>query len=322
MGAGTNDRVALLRNALSFLAPGASGLGTISLNAQAYAPPATVTVEVGDSDLAGQGTLNVTATSTTEPGGLTVALHETANSGDFVGTFNLIPSTNAPTAGKLRGKNGDILQVNYFDASVGHNLSATADIDTAPPTISAVSSEPDYQQALIFWDTSEDTDALVEFGASTFLGRTAYEPNLESSHVVELDGLAPDQTYYYRVISRDAAGNSKMDDNNGQLYTFHTLLPLIPPFTDDMNKGATNWSVVSSDGSQSEWTLGVPNNSQETSAHSPPNAWGSNLRGDAIDSSETFLISPAIELIGGNSATLHFWHSYDFLMPSIPLKLF
>jgi hypothetical protein len=229
MGSGVNDRVALLRNALSFLAPGASGLGTISLNAQAYALPATVTVEVGDSDLAGQGTLNVTATSTTEPGGLTVTLHETANSGDFVGSFSLIASTNPPTAGKLRGKNGDTLQVNYFDASVGHNISATADVDTAPPTISAVSAEPDYQQALVLWDTSEPTDALVEFGESTFLGRTAYEPNLETSHAVELDGLAPDQTYYYRVISRDAAGNFKTDDNNGQLYTFHTLLPLIPP---------------------------------------------------------------------------------------------
>jgi len=316
MGSGVNDRVALLRNALSFLAPGASGLGTISLNAQAYALPATVTVEVGDSDLAGQGTLNVTATSTTESGGLTVTLHETANSGDFVGSFSLIASTNPPIAGKLRGKNGDTLQVNYFDASVGHTISASADVDTAPPTISAVSAEPDYQQALVFWDTSEPTDGLVEFGESTFLGRTAYEQNLESSHAVQLDGLAPDQTYYYRVISRDAAGNSKTDDNNGKLYTFHTLLPLIPPFTDNMDTGATNWSVVTSDGSQSQWTLGVPNNSQEIAAHSTPNAWGSNLTGDPIDSSETFLISPAIELIGGNSATLHFWHSYDFLMQS------
>jgi hypothetical protein len=83
-----------------------------------------------------------------------------------------------------------------------------------------------------------------------------------------------------------------------------------------MNTGGTNWSVVTSDGSQTEWTLGVPNNSQETSAHSPPAAWGSNLKGDLIDASETFLISPAIELIGGNSAKLHFWHSYDFLFSS------
>src|SRR5207248_3311052 len=40
--------------------------------------------------------------------------------------------------------------------------------------------------------------------------------------------------------------------------------------------------------------------------------WGSNLKGDAIDYTETFLISPAIQLTGGNVATLRFWHSYDF----------
>jgi Subtilase family/Bacterial TSP3 repeat len=316
IGPGVNDRINLMRNALSFLAPGASGLGTVALDSPAYQLPATVTVEVGDSDLAGQGALNITATSTTEPGGLSVTLRETVNQGDFIGTFNLIASTNPPTAGKLRAKDGDTLQVNYFDASVGQNISATAAVDTMPPTISAVSAEPDYQQALILWSTSEPADSLVEFGESTFLGRTSYNPNLVTSHAVELDGLAPDQTYYYRVVSRDAAGNTKVSDNNGQLYAFHTLLPLLPPWSDNMNTGATNWSVVASDGSQTEWTLGVPNNTQETSAHSPPAAWGSNLNGDAIDTSETFLISPAIELIGGNSAKLHFWHSYDFLFNS------
>lgn len=316
MGSGVNDRINLLRNALSFLAPGASGLGTIALDAPAYALPATVTVEVGDSDLAGHGTLNVTAFSTTQTGGLSVTLQETSNPGDFVGSFSLIPATNPPTAGKLRAQNGDTLRVDYLDASVGHNISASAAVDTVPPTISGVSADPDYQRALISWNTSEPADALVEFGESTFLGRTSYDPNLDSSHIVELDGLAPDQTYYYRVTSRDAAGNTKMDDNNGKLYTFHTLLPILPPWSDNMNTSATNWSVVSSDGSQTEWTLGVPNNSQATSAHSAPNAWGSNLKGDVIDSAESFLISPAIELRGGNVATLTFWHSYDFIFNS------
>ena len=316
MTSGVNDRIKLLRNALSFLAPGASGLGTVALDAPAYALPATVTVEIGDSDLAGRGTVNVTAFSTTQSGGLPVTLQETSNPGDFIGSFGLISSTNPPTAGKLRAQNGDALRVDYFDASVSHNISASAVVDTVAPAISGVTADPDYQQALISWDTSEPADALVEFGESTFFGRTSYDPNLDSFHIVELDGLAPDQTYYYRVISRDAAGNTKMDDNNGKLYSFHTLLPIIPPWSDNMNTGATNWSVVTSDGSQTEWTLGVPNNGQETSAHSPPNAWGSNLKGDVIDSAESFLISPAIELLGGNVATLTFWHSYDFTFGS------
>src|SRR5205823_9553502 len=50
--------------------------------------------------------------------------------------------------------------------------------------------------------------------------------------------------------------------------------------------------------------------------HSPPNAWGSNLGGTSIDTADTFLISPAINLAGGNKATLRFWHSYDFSDPT------
>jgi hypothetical protein len=47
-------------------------------------------------------------------------------------------------------------------------------------------------------------------------------------------------------------------------------------------------------------------------AHSPPNCWGSCLHGGNFGYIDTFLISPAIELTGGNVATLRFWHSYDF----------
>jgi hypothetical protein len=40
----------------------------------------------------------------------------------------------------------------------------------------------------------------------------------------------------------------------------------------------------------------IPDNGVETSAYSPLYAWGSNIKGGAIDYADTFLISPAIEL--------------------------
>ena len=95
-------------------------------------------------------------------------------------------------------------------------------------------------------------------------------------------------------------------------YTFRTLVPLMPPFIADFDTGAPGWSVFNGEDSQSEWTLGVPNNGVESAAHSPPNAWGSSLNGDNLDFIDTFLISPAISLVGGNSARVQFWHSYDF----------
>ncbi len=279
MGGGTNDRVQLMRNVLAFLAPGASGVGTVALNSSAYGLPGVATVEVGDSDLAGQGTLSVTALTTTQPAGLSVTLHETSSPGVFTGTFELISATNPPTAGKLRAQNGDTVTVNYVDASAGKIVQATATVDTAPPSITGVFAEPDYEQAVISWDTSEPADALVQFGESPILNRTAYNPALAASHELTLQGLNPHRIYYYRVVSRDAAGNTVVNDNNGQLYTFTTLTPLSPPWSDNMNSGATNWTVFNADDNESSWTLGTPTNSLATSAHSPPNAWGSNLSG-------------------------------------------
>src|SRR5262249_40077766 len=44
----------------------------------------------------------------------------------------------------------------------------------------------------------------------------------------------------------------------------------------------------------------------------PVSCWGSCLFGEAHDFLDTFLIGPAVALTGGNTATLRFWHRYDF----------
>jgi len=311
-GDGVNDRLNLMRNVVSFLVPGAAGLATVSLDSPAYTLPSVVTVDAADSQLAGQGTLTVTASTTTDTNGMPVSLHETTTRGEFVGTFLLVPTSTPSEPGKLPAQNGDSLRVDYFSSAANHLVSAGASVDTVPPEISGVGAEPDYENALVYWDTSEPADALVQYGESPLLGRTAYQANPTTSHELDLAGLSSDRLYYYKVVSRDLAGNVVVDDNGGNLYTFRTLLPISAPWSDSMDDGATDWSVYSDPYSQCEWTLGIPNNGVETSAHSPPNAWGSNLGGGVIDAASTFLISPAIKLPAGARATLRFWHSYDF----------
>jgi hypothetical protein len=314
MGDGNNDRINLVRNIVSFLVPGAAGLVSASLDSPAYTLPSVVNVEVGDATRAGQGSLSVSASSTTDTNGITVVLTETVEPGDFIGSFVLVQSNSSVTAGRLRAKNGDTLRVDYSTSN--RVISASASVDTLPPIISNVGSEPDYLDAVISWDTSEPSDSLVQFGESRLLGRTAYEANPTTSHSVTVSGLQSDRTYYYQVVSRDIAGNTAVDNNHSNYYTFHTLLPLSPPWSDSMDTGATNWSVYTDPNSEIGWTLGVPNNGLESSAHSPPNAWGSNLNGQPIDAASTFLITPAVELPTGAQATLSFWHSYDFTLSS------
>jgi hypothetical protein len=132
--------------------------------------------------------------------------------------------------------------------------------------------------------------------------------------------LLPDRDYFFRITSRDAAGNTVTDDNGGRLYTFRTLKPLRPPFVDDLEHGAADWTVANDEldaesgsiFSSSAWQLGQPQNELASSAHSGANAWGTNLGGEANDYANTSLITPAIKLAGGNLATLRFWHNYDF----------
>ena len=78
-------------------------------------------------------------------------------------------------------------------------------VDTGPPTISDVTVEPDYSEAVVRWETDEPTDATVQFGESAFLNRTAFSPGPSFSHELRLTGLLPDREYVFQVVSRDQA---------------------------------------------------------------------------------------------------------------------
>ncbi len=313
-GDAPNNRAAVMRNVLSFLAPGLNGLGSVSFDNTAYTIPSLVTVEVSDSDLAGSKTCQITVSTSSSTGSLSLTLDETVRKGTFRGFFTLVATNEPMSAGRLPAKHGDTLRAEYADNLARGSAQALAQVDVQIPTISSVQVDPEYEQATVIWLTSKPTDALVQFGESLFLGRTAYESELSPEHEVILTGLAPGRSYFYQVVSRDRAGNTKIDDNNGKMYTFRTLQPAAPPITFDFEDGGASWAVwpgvMGEEGSV--WQLGIPANGMETEAHSPTNAWASNLTGDAIDVADSRLVSPAIDLTGGNQATLRFWQSYDF----------
>nr|WP_276607512.1 S8 family serine peptidase [Limisphaera ngatamarikiensis] len=313
MGSGSNDRVQLIRNVLRFLAPGAEGLVTLTVDRPAYTLPSLMRIELGDATLRGQGNVAVRVESSRDAVGLTVDLVESVVPGVFVGEVRLVGLSDPAGPGTLRVADGDTLTVWYRDGVSGRELSASARVDTRAPVVSGVTHEPDYVQASIQWETDEPADALVQFGESPLLSRTAYDPTPATTHTVVLSGLRPNTVYYYRVVSRDAAGNMGVDDNGGRLHSFRTLEPLRPPFFDNMDGSTSQWTVFNSEETVGGWERGVPANGHETAAHSPPWAWGTSLQGRSYDYMETFLISPAIFLGGGNTARLTFWHSYDFI---------
>lgn len=312
-GDAPNTRPHILRNVLSFLAPGINGFGSLNLNRPAYTTPDQVTIQVADSDLAGQLRTTVRLRTETEPAGVQIELLETPRPGVFAASVTLA----APGEdGAIHAVDGNELIAEYLDASGNFTVTARAYIDTVDPAISAVSVEPDFEVAVVSWNTDEPADSLVQFGESAFLGRTAYRSALTWTRELTLDGLVPNRRYYYQVVSRDEAGNFKIDDNNGALYTFTTRAPQPLPFTDNFETDSGEWTVESGEDAEFSWERGTPANGSQNAGHSGANAWGTNLRNRPGTYTETALISPAFDLTDATRATLQFWHSYDFTVPA------
>jgi hypothetical protein len=316
-GTAPNNEVVLLQNALNFLVPGANGVGTVYLDNNVYTVPDQVIIEVGDSDLAGSGQTQVTVSTSSSANKVTLTLRESSHPGLFRGTVVLV-SANA-TGNQLPVSNGDVVTVTYLDVSNNRNVTATAKIDTTPPTISQVAATTDISRAQVTWTTSEPADSVIQYGTAVLLDHTAYAGTLVTNHSVTIGGLLANRTYYYQVVSRDQAGNTTVDNNNGALYTFQTRPAPRPPWFDGLETGAPGWTVLSDPGgSDVDWTLGTPNNGLETAAHSGTNAWGSDLNGAQFNFlANSLLVSPIIDLSGFSKATLTFWDSFDFSAGSL-----
>ena len=314
-GTPTGDRTTLLRRILQFLAPGLNGQGSVAFNQSAYSVPGQATVEVADSNLEGLGQISINLTSTTQTTPMNLSLQETARRGVFRGMFAIVPTNATAGPNELRAAPGGFVYAAYYDASANLTNVASAPIENTPPNVTGITVDPGYVDAIVNWETDELADSQVEFGESTLLGRTALDITPTFSHAVSLPQLEPARTYYYRIVTRDRAGNITVDDNAGDFHSFTTLQPRQPPWTDNLEGVNTNWTVYTVEDSERSWELGVPGFASPP-AHSPTNAWGSNLSGEFASQIESYLISPAIQLTNGSTATLRFWHAYDFTAPS------
>jgi hypothetical protein len=310
-GPATNNAVALLKNIIKFLAPGVNGAAIVRLDRTAYTTNDLVTVEVGDTDLIGAGTTTATFAASSRTNRTAVTLFETTHPGLFKGYVTLVAGVAG--ANQLRVQHGDTIVCTNFDVSNNTNVVATATVDTQPPVISQVAAITDYANALISWRTSEPADSAVQYSEQPLPAETTYSSQFTTNHALTVSGLAANRTYFYQVVSRDAAGNTTVDDNSGNLYSFTTLKAPTPPWFDNLEAGSNNWTVFADSGSDVNWRIGKPNSTLATSAYSGTNAWGCSLTGEqpALVAS-SYLCAPTIDLSGLTSATLNFRDAFDF----------
>lgn len=318
-----DNKVTLLGRALDFLVPGLRGGSSVTFHQPAYTLPAAAMIEVNDAAHSGQKRVTLQITSTTDPKGFELPLVETPLKGVFRGRVTLGNAATDTNSARLRCAQGDVLTASYNNAS-GIALSAEVVIDTVPPVINGVATDPAYNEAVITWTTDKPTDTLVRFGESggddTLLTRTAYSADLTTEHEIQISGLQPDRDYYFLPVSQDEAGNTATARSAGRSFRLRTLRPLDAPWKDSLEKGRSGWATFDDDAFDEEtgqnllnttWQFGTPSNRHGIQAHSGTHCWATNLEGQPVDTAIADLLSPALDLRGGNSARLKFRTWYD-----------
>lgn len=111
-----------------------------------------------------------------------------------------------------------------------------------------------------------------------------------------------------------------VDDDASESTAFYKVFKIVPPplFEEDFESGRANWTTHHNDVTGgTRWELGSPTLVGPIEAHSLSNCFGTDLDdnyADGLDNAGTgiTLRSPAIDLQGATTATLEYWHYYDF----------
>ena len=80
--------------------------------------------------------------------------------------------------------------------------------DTEAPSITGTSVEPSQTTASISWTTDEPSIARIDYGLTESYGSVFEGQTSETEHLVELEGLAENTTYYYQITATDPSGNA------------------------------------------------------------------------------------------------------------------
>jgi hypothetical protein len=193
--------------------------GALALDRFDYALEDTLEVEVLDTDAPGPPAVRVT--SATEPGGELVAL--AGGDGVYRGSLALAPVPAAALDGRLSVSSGDVLTVEYADATSGATLATTARVNVQAPVVSEVHARAlGADRVLVTWTTDLPATSRVRYGTAPPLLAAADSSGLGFEHSVLLEGLAPGQLYRYDVESVSLTGSRTCDSLGGAHRTFTT----------------------------------------------------------------------------------------------------
>ncbi|MBU1933981.1 fibronectin type III domain-containing protein, partial [Patescibacteria group bacterium] len=105
------------------------------------------------------------------------------------------------------------LNNNFFTTLVDPN-------DHLPPTIDQVQQATlTHNSITITWTTNENANPAVFYGTSTTYGYYQGKEGLGQDHSIVIGGLSPLTTYYFKIQSKDLAGNEAQKTSNDYVFT-------------------------------------------------------------------------------------------------------
>src|SRR5437773_8753790 len=195
------------------------GVGVLFFDRGAYRAPAVLKVKLMVQDRAGQASVNVLVTSSTETNGELLTLVASGPLGVFTNTVATVTGA-AVADGRLQVANGNAIEATYQDARPSAPRTATARADLVPPVLTNVAETNQFGKAIIRWATDEPATSIVRYGTNGNLSFAATSSVLEETHETELNNLLAGTNYQFLVISADEAGNITTNNNGGALFSF------------------------------------------------------------------------------------------------------
>ncbi len=261
--------------------------GRVSLDKTVYGCGGAAQAKVIDIDLnqnpSAVETVAIEMSSSSETTPETLILTETGPAtSTFVGSIALDAGPVAHD-GVLQVRGGDIVTATYHDADDGSDARAVSyaagSADCTGPRITslAVADQPPGRVA-VSWTTEAPSNSRVDYGPTAALGRTVSDAALTTAHSLSLGSLGMCGTFYFRVSSTDAQGNTTVADRGGLMFSFETgNIPGLL-FYDDF-ENSTGWTL----GTAGEWQIGAPQGLGGTSYKDPTVAWsGSKVLGNDL----------------------------------------
>lgn len=275
--------------------------GVMFLNRSLLTCSDTLNIELRDIDLAGNGTHDVTVTSTAGDSEQVTLTENGPSSGIFAGGIANEDATVATDDGTLQAAPGNTITVSYDDDDDGSGSPAVveevASVDCTAPAISNIAIDTvTGVSAVITFTTSEASTGKVHVGTSCGNYTITGSGGATQNHSISVGGLSPLTDYWYSVEATDIAGNSADDDNGGSCYPMTTLdqsdyFTQVFPSGNDLQGGTITFSL---DGSVDYYDA-----CRDTTSTFPTDPAGGTVIGLSDDSTHQ------VALTGGEQVSLY-----------------